>query len=606
MKLNPISGLLLAVMLAGCGQTDPQPDQPATRQEAQAFDAFLAASWQARLQESPELSTLTGSREGQDKWDDVSVESLDTRHFRIRTELANMLKLAYTSLGDDQRLSYELFENEAERRIEQYRFRLLPYPVNPYLGLQVRAPELLIDHQPIATEADAEAYLARLRALKPLLAQVESRLAASATAGAVLPKFIFPRVESGIRAWLRGRPFESGADSPLLKDFKDKVAAAEIEPERRTALVQAASVALTESVKPAYDSLLRALKAQEKNATDDAGAWKLPGGDGYYRAMLRFHTTSDLSPGEMHEIGLAEVARLHGELQALAGTLGIEGPLPSVFKAMQRRDASYPRSEAGREALVTDMTGRIEALKPLVMEAFKAVPSDALVVGRARPDREPFADPIAYLPATGEGSSVARIIVNTGPVVEVSKSRIEAWASAYGIPGVHLQSATTRAIAGLPPFRRHFPARAFTTGWALYATRLAKEAGAFASPESEYGRLLTELDAAIALVVDTGIHARRWTREQAIQYVLDSSPVTRAAAARMVERSSVLPAEGAAATMGFLKLLELRQRAEGELGQRFNPRDFHDAVLSRGPLPLNALAREVSDYIERTRSSPAP
>lgn len=607
MKHIPVSVLFLAALgafLAGCDKPGPNPAEVAAsrQQEADTFNAFLARAWEARLADSPQLASRLGRQAGNDRWDDVSVEALDRRHFRVRTDLANMLMLDYTRLDAGQRLSYELFGNEAERRIELHRWRLYPYVIEPHSGLHTEVPAFLMTVHDIRNEADAEAYIARLRGIQPLFQQAEGRLAASEAAGIVPPKFVFPQVASRIRTVLIGRPFDRSAmDSALLNDFTDKVAALGLPAERETSLVAAARTALVESVQPAYESLARTLNALEKKATNDIGAWKLPSGDGYYRALLRFYTTSDLSPGELHEMGLAEVARLEDEVRQLAPALGLAGSLPALFKAMGSRPGTYyPDTEAGRAAYLKETADRLDSMRQQLGPLFSMPPDETLVVQRVARVHEPFVPKVFY----ESGADQAAYYVNVARMGDLPKHELEPLAYYEGLPGRHLERSTVRSHKALPDFRRSFPVMSFTEGWALYAARLAREAGGYATPEAEYGRLVMELNRAVDLVVDTGIHAKRWTREDAIKYMLDHTPLSRAVVTRVVERRAVQPAQGAASAVGLLRILELRQRAATELGERFDLREFHDALLGAGPVPLNALSREVNDYIERKRSTP--
>ena len=609
MKPISVSVLLLAAsaaLLGGCDKPGPNPTEVAAgrQQEGDSFNAFLAKAWEARLAESPELRSRLGQRADDNKWDDVSVEALDKRQFRIRTELANMLMLDYTKLDADQRESYELFENEAERRIELHRWRLYPFLINPYDGLHLEVPAFLVNVHVIRNDADAEAYVARLRGIQPLFQQVEARLAASEAAGIIPPKFVFPQVASDIRDLLQGRPFDrSTFDSLLLEDFRGKVAAIDLPQARRIALIESATAALVESVKPAYDSLSRKLKQMEKKATDDVGVSKLPSGEGYYRAMLRFYTTSDLSPGEMHEMGLAEVARLQGEILALSERLDITGSLPHLFKAMNSGpDSHYPDTEAGRAAYLKEAAERLEAVQPRLGKLFSATPDEPLVVKQVESLQERSAGKAFYASATVDSSRPATYYVNLARMADLPKYELESQAYHEGWPGQHLERSRTRSLKLLPAFRQSFPAPAFTEGWGLYAARLAKEVGGYDTAAAEYGRLVMELNRAAGLVVDTGMHTRKWTRQQAIQYCLDNTPMARDLAAEAVEQISVSPGQIAAHTVGLLRILELRQRAASELGDRFDIREFHDAVLANGPVPLNALTREVDTYIKLKRA----
>ncbi len=597
--------IVLSMALAGCEEPGPSAaDIAASRQlESARFNEFLAKAWETRLATHPELRSRLGSRIDYDKWDDLSAAASDSRQYQTRLELAELLKFDYTKLEPAARLSYELFEEEGNRRLEQYRWRNHHYLVDQHNGIQTEVPAFLINIHQIRDESDARAYIARLRGIQPLFKQAEERLAASEALGVIPPRFVFPLVATDIRNLLRGRPFDrSQADSPLFKDFKDKVSAIDLPQETRTALIDAASAALTEAVQPAYESLSARLKALASHATDDAGVWKLPNGVQFYRAMVRWYTTTDLTPDELHDLGLSEVARVHASIKALMPELGFTGTLPGLFTYMSERPESYyPDTDAGRAQYLQEATDRIEAIRKRLGTRFSVTPQDPLIVKRVEPFRELTAGKAFYSRAAADGSRPGTYYVNLSRMADMPKYELEPLAYHEGIPGHHLQRSLTRAQDNLPEFRKRFPATAFTEGWSLYAERLAKELGGYDGAQAEYGRLIMELNRAVRLVVDTGIHAKKWTREQAIQYHLDNTPMSRAAATRAVNRYIVYPGQGTAYMVGLLRIVQLREQAARELGDRFDIREFHDIVLGRGPLSLNALGRQVNAYIERER-----
>ena len=612
MKYFPTSALvltLLATSLSGCTEPGPSSADIAAsgQQETTRFNEFLAKAWEERLAGSPELRSRLGQRIDYEKWDDLSDTAADNRQYQIRLHLAELPKFDYTKLDSAARLSYELFEEEGNRRLEQYRWRHHHYLFDQQNGLQAEVPAFLINVHQIGDAADAEAYIARLRGIGPLLQQAEERLSASETLGVIPPRFVFPLVATDIRNLLTGRPFDrSPTDSPLFKDFKDKVEALDLPQARRAELINAAGTALTEVVKPAYDALSRRLRVLEKQATDDAGAWKLPNGIQYYRAMLRWYTTADLTPEELHELGLAEVTRVQTELKALMPRLGFSGTLTELFPFMsQRPESHYPDTDAGRSAYLMTAEARIEAIRQRLGTHFTVTPQDSLIVKRVEPFREQSAGKAFYTRAAEDGSRPATYFVNLSRMNEMPKYELEPLAYHEGIPGHHLQRSLTRALTGLPEFRKRFPATAFTEGWGLYAERLAAEMGGYTDAQAEYGRLVMELNRAVRLVVDTGLHAKRWTREQAIQYHLGNTPMSRPAATKAVDRYIVYPGQGAAYIVGLLRLVQLREHAARELKDEFDIREFHDIVLGSGPLSLNALGRLVNAYIERHRTGPS-
>ncbi len=594
------------LLLVGCSEPGPDPAVAEAGRQAEVarLHEFFARSWEERLADSPELRSRLGQRIDYDKWDDISPVGQQRRQQRVRDQLAELTRFDFSKLDAASRLSYELFEEEANRRIDQYRWRQHHYLLDQHNGIQADVPAFLIGIHQVRDEADALAYIARLRGIQPLFIQVEERLAGSEALGVIPPRFVFPLVASDIRNVLAGHPFDDSRDeNVLLKDFREKVGALDLPEDREQQLVDAASAALLEAVGPAYRSLAAKWSELEKKATTDDGVWKHPNGIPYYRAMLRWYTTTDLGPDEIHELGLQEVARVQDELRALMPQLDFEGTLPQLFAHMRERsDLFYPDTEAGREAYLEETATRIEAMRAQLAKAFGSLPQEPLVVQRVEPFRERSAGKAFYQRAAADGSRPGTYYVNLYRMSEMPKYELEALAYHEGIPGHHLQRTLTRNLEGLPEFRERFPATAFTEGWGLYAERLAKELGGYASPVAEYGRLSQELARAVRLVVDTGIHVQQWTREQAIQYHLDNTPLSRAAATKAVERYIVYPGQATAYTVGLLRIVALREQASADLGPDFDLREFHRILLGSGPVSLNAAQRLVNRHIESSRA----
>jgi len=605
-----VLALFGSVFLAGCQEPGPDPAQAAVERQAEndRLAAFFSRAWEERLADSPELRSRLGQRQDYDKWDDISPVGQQRRQQRVLDQLAELRQFDFFRLDREARLSFELFEEEANRRIDQYRWRHHHYLLDQQNGLQADVPAFLIGIHQIRDEADAHAYIARLRGIQPLLSQAEERLRVSEEMGVTPPAFVFPHVARDIHNVLAGAPFQDSAqDSVLLKDFRDKVAAIDLAPDRRKELVDAATAALVEAVGPAYRSLAAKWRELEKKAGTDDGVWKHPNGISYYRAMVRWYTTTDLGPDEIHAIGLAEVARIQDELRALMPRFGFEGTLPEFFAHVRDRDDMYfPDTDAGREAYLQEAAGKIEAMRERLADAFGPLPQEPLVVKRVEPFREASAGRAFYRRAAADGSRPATYYVNLFRMREMPKYELEALAYHEGIPGHHLQRTITRNLDSLPEFRQRFPATAFTEGWALYAERLARELGGYSDPAAEYGRLSQELARAVRLVVDTGIHDRRWTRAQAIQYHLDTMPLPEAAATRAVERYIVYPGQATAYLVGMLRIVELREQAAREIGASFDIREFHDAVLDAGPVSLITLGRRINALIESKRAATEP
>ncbi len=340
----------------------------------------------------------------------------------------------------------------------------------------------------------------------------------------------------------------------------------------------------------------------EKTATADDGVWKLPDGAAYYDYLLRNFTTTSLTAAEIHEIGLREVARLHGEMRGIMKQVGFKGDLPAFFEFM-RTDTQfyYPDTEQGRAAWLAAANGHIAAMRAKLPELFVTLPKAEVVVKAVEPFREKSAGKAFYQRPSLDGSRPGVFYGNLYQMKEMPKYELEALVYHEAIPGHHMQNAVALEETALPRFRRLGGFTAYSEGWGLYSERLGKEVGFYADPWSELGRLALELHRAVRLVVDTGLHAKRWTREQTIRYHVENSPTGEDAAIRATERYILNPGQATAYMIGMLKIVELRAHATAALGPRFDRREFHDLVLRTGGVPLTVLESEVQRWIDGRR-----
>ena len=391
----------------------------------------------------------------------------------------------------------------------------------------------------------------------------------------------------------------SETERPLLADFRAKVGKLAIDEAKRKTLVARAELALLSSVKPAFDSVIAWAKEMEKTATEVDGIWKLPDGAAYYDFLLENFTTTKLSASEIHEIGLREVARLHDDMRGLMKRVGFEGELPAFFEFM-RTDPRfyYEDSDAGRAAWHADANSYITGMRAKLPELFITLPKSEVVVKAVEPFREKSAGKAFYQRPSMDGTRPGVFYGNLYQMKEMPKYELEALVYHEAIPGHHMQIAIATEETSLPQFRRLGGYTAYSEGWGLYSERLGKELGFYSDPWSEFGRLAMELHRAVRLVVDTGLHAKRWTREQTIRYHVDNSPTGEDAAIRATERYILNPGQATAYMIGMLKIVELRERAVAALGERFDIRKFHDFVLRTGAVPLNVLESEVQRWVE--------
>jgi uncharacterized protein (DUF885 family) len=402
---------------------------------------------------------------------------------------------------------------------------------------------------------------------------------------------------------IKGRPFDDGpADSPLFADFKAKIGVITLDEKRREELTAQAVQALLSSVRPAWDSAIAWAKSAEQRATTDDGIWKLPDGGVYYDFLLEDFTTTKLTAAEIHDIGLREVARLHGEMRRVIHEVGFEGDLAAFFDFMREDDRFYyPDTPEGQAAWLAEATRSIAAIRARLPELFVTLPKAELVVRAVEPFREKSASKAFYQRPAQDGSRPGVFYANLYRMREMPKYEQEALAFHEGIPGHHMQNAVAAEQEALPQFRRGGGYTAYSEGWGLYSERLGKELGFYKDPYSEFGRLALELHRAVRLVVDTGLHAGRWSREQTIRYHVENSPTGEDAAIRATERYILNPGQATAYMIGMLKIVELRERAAATLGKDFDIREFHDLVLRTGAVPLTVLESEVLRWIESRR-----
>lgn len=590
-----VIGSLGAMTPVARGET---PDPNATA------NAFFERAFQERLALDPALATSLGLRLRYGEWPDPS-ERGDLERFELaKRQLAELhTSIDPAKLDDATQLSYRVFESSEERRIARHRWRNHSYAIDKD-GPQVQAPAFLINSHRIETKSDALAYIERLVGLRTYMQQVLERAEQAARAGVLPPKFVFAYVIENAGNVIKGRPFDDGpTDSPLFADFKTKIGAITLDEKQREELTAQAAQALLTSVRPAWDSVIAWAKSAEPRATTDDGIWKLPDGGAYYDFLLESFTTTKLTATEIHDIGLREVARLHGEMRGVMHEVGFERDLPAFFDFM-RKDGRfyYPDTPEGQAAWLADATQSIAAIRARLPELFVTMPKAELVVRAVEPFREKSAGKAFYQRPAQDGSRPGVFYANLYRMREMPKYEQEALAFHEGIPGHHLQIAIASEQEALPQFRRSGGYTAYSEGWGLYSERLGKELGFYKDPYSEFGRLALELHRAVRLVVDTGLHARRWSREQTIRYHVENSPTGEDAAIKATERYILNPGQATAYMIGMLKIVELRERAAAALGKDFDVREFHDLVLRTGGVPLTVLESEVLRWIESRHS----
>jgi len=570
----------------------------AAQSESEKANALFETIFMENIMASPIAQTYMGIKQDYDKWDNIGDEA-DARELgRTKKQLAEVNQLDASKLDPQTRLSLTLLTQNLNNDIKDYQWRYHNYPVNQMHGGHSMIASFLINQHQITDVSDAKAYISRLNGVPKRLSQLQQALEVRADKGIIAPKFVFGYVISDSQNIIKGAPFDKGEDSALLADFRKKVNTLSISEAEKAQLIADAEKALVSQVEPAYKTLIAYIKTLEAKADTRDGVWKLPDGEAFYNNALARTTTTHMTADEIHQLGLAEVERIHNEMRAIMKKVNFNGTLQEFFTFM-RDDPQfyYPNTTEGKAAYLADATQLIDNMRSRLDEVFKVKPKAAMIVKQVEAFREKSAGKAFYEQPAPDGSRPGSYYANLYDMKAMPKYQMEALAYHEGIPGHHMQIAISQELKDIPKFRKFGGYTAYIEGWGLYSEYFPKEMGLYADPYSDFGRLAMELWRACRLVVDTGIHAKQWTREQGIAYYVDNTPNAKSDAKKMVERHIVMPSQATAYKVGMIKLLELRHKAEKQLGDKFDIRDFHTLVLANGALPLDVLEEQVDQWI---------
>ncbi len=606
--------VLGGALLLGCGSGQAPADAAS---QSERLDAWFAERFEEELDFDPVRKTLLGRDDDQDRWPDFSEEAQDAQLAWRRASVDEMrARFDRDALTPEARTSWAIWEARLARAEAAHAFRRHAYVFHQMNGPQAGLPNVLVSFQRVEDEADLEDYVARIAALGPALDQLLERARRAAADGIRPPAFAYDAALRQARRVVTGAPFEAGqGDSPIWANLRERsealVEEGALDEARAAALRARARAALLDGVGPAYARLVAWLEADRPDPARDAGVWALPDGDAFYAERLAFHTTTRLDAEAIHRLGLDEVARIRAEMEALKQRVGFEGELPAFFEFV-RSDPRFffPDTDAGRQAYLDGATAHLEAIERRLPEWFGLRPRAKLVVKRVEPFREQDGAPQHYFPGTPDGSRPGVYYAHLSDMSAVPKNQMEVIAYHEGNPGHHLQLSIAQEREGIPRFRTQSSYfTAYVEGWALYAELLAKEMGAYADPYADFGRLTTEMWRAIRLVVDTGLHHRRWGEDRAVAFFMANSPEPEESVRAEVRRYLVLPGQATSYKIGMLRILELRERARRVLGPGFDIRAFHDTVLGGGSLPLGLLEARVDAWIaaaNEAAGSPSP
>jgi uncharacterized protein (DUF885 family) len=620
-----ISALLLvsSISIFGCSPAEPEANSTQvpeaqsmnvpTSEEIQAESARLNAWFDKKFEEqvmqSPTQLAYLGRDERQNEIDDFSEAGYDAYVEMHAKQLAELKSgFDYDKLNEETKISYDLWVYLAEQIAEEDKFRYNTYVFEQMGAMHSFFPQLLIAIHRVENQQDMENYLSRISESARAIKQLIEFSKTVAEKGVRPPYFAFDAVISESKKIISGQPFdETDNDSDLWADAKSKIAGLvsnEVMTQKSAdELLAKIKTALLNDFKPAYEALIAWQEKDKVNAgTKALGAGDLPDGKNFYNERLSNQTTSTLSADEIHEIGLKDVARLREEMKAVQQEFGFEGTLQEFFVFL--RDTKdderlyYPNTDEGRQGYIDDATAAINKIKEQLPNYFGILPKADMVVKRVEPFREQDGAAQHYMPSTPDGSRPGVYYAHLSDMTAMPKRELEVIAYHEGLPGHHMQLAISLELSGLPTFRKQSYLNAYGEGWALYSELLAKEMpGTYEDPLSDFGRLGSEMWRAIRLVVDTGLHAKGWSEEQAIRYFQENSAITNEQGLSEVRRYLVFPGQATGYKIGMIKIQELRKRAEDTLGDKFDIRAFHDTILGGGGLPLTILERKVDAWI---------
>ena len=620
------SAIALAFVLTACGQSNQAPAPTETEQatanaeqmaETSArLNAWFDEKYEESLQFSPVGLTMLGRKDKYDEIDCFTIECMKEQlDWRVAATKEMEETFDYDALSPADQISYDIWKYQTDQAVAGQEFIYNGYVFDQMNGLQSFAPTFMINFHRVDSAEDMQAYISRLKEMGRALDQAVGIAKESARRGVHAPKFAYEGVIDQSQKVITGAPFTEGEDSAIYADAKGKIAAlvetGKVSEADGDAMLEDVETALLDNFKPAYDNIIAFAEEDMANSPDPdspVGAETQPNGQAYYNYLLSTQTTTDMTAEQIHELGLEEVDRIHAEMEDIKDQVGFEGSLQDFFKML--RDSKdderfyYPNTDEGRQAYIDDATTVIDNIKVHLPEFFGILPKADLVVKRVEPFREQDGAAQHYYPGTPDGSRPGIYYAHLSDMTAMPKRELEVIAYHEGIPGHHMQISIAQELTGVPQFRTQAGFTAYVEGWALYSEWLAQEfPDTYTDPYSDFGRLGSEIWRAIRLVVDTGIHSKGWTEEEAVQYFLDNAAITEAQARSEIQRYIVMPGQATSYKIGMMKIQDLRSKAEGELGDKFDIRAFHDTVLGGGALPLKVLERRVDQWIEEQKAS---
>ena len=618
------SAFIVTILLVACGDVPsgppevisvPAPVQTAELTETDRLNVWLDEQYEQQLDFSPQTRSVLGDKTDYDQLNDVTLVAQQQRlDWRRQSVAAMRSEFDYQALNDDGKLSFDMWEYALEQAEAAYPYRNYGY-IFGRGGPHASLPSFMISFHSVDDESDLEAYLSRLEQIDRVLNDLLNLSKEQADAGIRQPRFNYEFALEEINRVTTGVPFnsnDSSPNSPIWTDFQGKVdqlvKMARLDEQAAQTYLQRARVILSGEVLAAYQEVRAWLEDDMAFAADQAqGVWALPDGENYYNQRLSRMTTLDLTADDIHSIGLAEVDRLLLEMESVKQQTDFEGTLQEFFVFVREDEQFYyPNTDEGRQEYLKVNNEYLNFIFDRLPDYFGRLPKAPLVVKRVESFREQPGAAQHYRQGAPDSSRPGVFYSHMSDMSTLAKWQIEDIAYHEGNPGHHMQISIQQELTDVPRFRTQYRTTAYTEGWGLYSEWLAKEMGGFQDPYSDFGRLAGEIWRAVRLVVDTGIHAKRWSEAQAVQYFLDNSPIPEGAVRSEVKRYFSNPGQATAYKIGMLNFQQARTRAENVLGQSFDVRAFHDVILGSGAVPMPIMHARVESWIkEQLVASPA-